>query len=360
MDMFIRRSGDPSTDCHKQAHWQKSPNNKPRTTWIFWSPPQSRIMATHHPPNFIFSGGRQFWSKIHRQIRHWPPHFRIEKTLWDIWRLYRGAILRHHTKVSLLQLNTETLYIYFPCQATSPNNWKTPTRDIKTTATCTTSLSTKEIQRGGTRTNQNRRLKTSRPRWKIPRTENISKHCLLCNICLPHNPHDTINIGEKKSKATAQTINNLYQQLDYLGIQPYATIRYYASGMIQNVHSDTYYLSDRDAKIWAAVNFFLIWKPQDKEPIHINGEIFTLCHKIKKFAASASEAELGALFLNAKESKIGRLALRELLHPQPHTPIHCDKSTATGIGNGTVKRQISRSTKMRYFYIRDIVKHKEV
>ena len=63
------------------------------------------------------------------------------------------------------------------------------------------------------------------------------------------------------------------------------------------------------------------------------------------------------MFLNAKEAKIIRLALEELGHPQPPTPMHCDNATSVGIANNTVKRQQSRSMEMRYFYICDLVKH---
>ena len=52
------------------------------------------------------------------------------------------------------------------------------------------------------------------------------------------------------------------------------------------------------------------------------------------------------------------LILRELGYPQPPTPNNCDNDTATGIVNGTVKIQLSRSMEIRYFYICDLVKHK--
>ena len=55
-----------------------------------------------------------------------------------------------------------------------------------------------------------------------------------------------------------------------------------------------------------------------------------------------------------------RLTLRELGHPQPPTPIHCNNAIATDIANGTVKRQRTRSMEIRYFYICDIVKNEEV
>jgi hypothetical protein len=64
----------------------------------------------------------------------------------------------------------------------------------------------------------------------------------------------------------------------------------------------------------------------------------------------AAEAELGALFLNAQETKIMRLILIELGHPQPPTPIHIDNTTTVGIVNNTVKRQQSRAMEMQYFW----------
>ena len=56
-------------------------------------------------------------------------------------------------------------------------------------------------------------------------------------------------------------------------------------------------------------------------------------------AASAAEAELGALFLNTHEAKVIRLTLHELGYKQPPTPIHIDNTTAVGIVNNTIKCQ---------------------
>ena len=66
--------------------------------------------------------------------------------------------------------------------------------------------------------------------------------------------------------------------------------------MILNVHSDASYLSAKDAKSRAADHFFLGWEPDNKRPIRLNGPILTLCTILKFVAASASEAELGAMF----------------------------------------------------------------
>ncbi len=78
-----------------------------------------------------------------------------------------------------------------------------------------------------------------------------------------------------------------------------------------------------------------------------------MCQILKLVAASAAEAELGALFLNAQEAKVMRITLEELGHPQPPTPIHIDNTTTVGIVNSTIKRQKSRSMEMRYFWLLD-------
>ena len=72
---------------------------------------------------------------------------------------------------------------------------------------------------------------------------------------------------------------------------------------------------------------------------------------MKLVAALAAEEKLGALFLNDQESKVIRLILEELGHPQPHTPMHVDNTTAVGIVNNTIKQQRSRAFEMRYFWL---------
>ena len=74
---------------------------------------------------------------------------------------------------------------------------------------------------------------------------------------------------------------------------------------------------------------------------------------MKIVAASAAKAELGALFVNAKDARVIHLILSELGHPQPPTQIHIDNTTAVGLVNSAIKRQRSQSTEMRYFWLLD-------
>ena len=138
-------------------------------------------------------------------------------------------------------------------------------------------------------------------------------------------------LGSKQDKATAHILRSTEHLLDYLATYPNTKLRYYASAMVLNIQSDVSYASERGAKSRAAGHYFLGWVPRDNEPIRLNGAIYTLCNIMKFVASSAAEAELGALFMNAKEGRIIRLTLKELGHPQPPTPMHCDNKTAAGI-----------------------------
>ena len=64
------------------------------------------------------------------------------------------------------------------------------------------------------------------------------------------------------------------------------------------------------------------------ENIQMYGNIFVSCGILRIVVCSATEAELGALFLNTKESKVLQLALIEMGHHQPLTPVHCENKTA--------------------------------
>ena len=166
-------------------------------------------------------------------------------------------------------------------------------------------------------------------------------------------------IASQQADAKESTEMRVKQLLDYLATHPVAVIRYYASDMILNIHSDASYLSEPKARSRVAGHYFLGSKPIAGKPIKLNGAIFTFFGILKFVVASAAEAELGALFLNCKEGRIIRLILEELGHKQPPTPIHCDNKTAAGIANDTVKKQRSRSFEMRFFYVTDQVKRGE-
>eukprot|EP00804_Cyclotella_cryptica_P021449 CCRYP_005780-RA/>CCRYP_005780-RA protein AED:0.43 eAED:0.42 QI:0/0/0/1/0/0/2/0/182 len=109
---------------------------------------------------------------------------------------------------------------------------------------------------------------------------------------------------------------------------PDAMITYRASNMILAVHSDASYLSKTNAHNRDVGHFFL--SEDDPSPRN-NDAILTLAQIIKQVMTSAAEAELGALYINAREVIPQRHLLNELGHPQPPTPIQIDNSTALDV-----------------------------
>ena len=71
---------------------------------------------------------------------------------------------------------------------------------------------------------------------------------------------------------------------------------------------------------------------------------------------SAAEAEVGALFNNAKEATRIRLTLQDMGHPQYATPIQVDNKCAEGIVNDTMKQKHTKAMDMRLYWIKDRVR----
>ena len=84
------------------------------------------------------------------------------------------------------------------------------------------------------------------------------------------------SIAAEQSKATVTTERKILQLLDYLNTHKHATIRYVASDMILNVHSDASYLSEPRARSRIGALFFLGSNPKPRNPIKLNGPIHTI------------------------------------------------------------------------------------
>ncbi len=69
--------------------------------------------------------------------------------------------------------------------------------------------------------------------------------------------------------------------------------------------------------------------------------------------SSAAEAELGALFINAKEAVHIRQILEEMGHPQPWTPMQTNNTTAEGVINNKIQPTCTKAMDMRYHWLRD-------
>jgi len=162
------------------------------------------------------------------------------------------------------------------------------------------------------------------------------------------------SIASQQSKATEQTAAATNQLLDYCATHPDAVTRYHASDMQLRIHSDSSYLNEPEARSRVGGHFYL-GSSHDK-PDERNGAISTVTTVPTVVLSSAAEAEVGALFVNAKEGTGLRTTLAELGHAQGATPIKTDNTTAHGFANSRIKQQRSRAMDMRFYWIQDRVK----
>jgi hypothetical protein len=79
-----------------------------------------------------------------------------------------------------------------------------------------------------------------------------------------------------------------------------------------------------------------------------NGAIFIISKVLKHVMSLAAEAEIGAVFINAKEGAVIRKTLEELGHKHPPTPMETDNTTAAGYSNGTIKQKRTKAMDVRF------------
>jgi hypothetical protein len=143
-------------------------------------------------------------------------------------------------------------------------------------------------------------------------------------------------IVSEQMKGNINTMEKVYQVLNYLAMHPDAKIQFRASDMVLNIHSDALYLTEPNGCSRTCGHFFMGSLPEAGKPIRLNGAFHTLCAILRFVVASAAEAELRVLFLNCQEGMIFRLTLEDLGHPQTKIPVHCNNATAIGIANNTI------------------------
>jgi purine nucleoside permease len=103
-------------------------------------------------------------------------------------------------------------------------------------------------------------------------------------------------------------------------------------------------------------DFFYMGNTTKNDKKLTNGAILIVSKVLKRVMSSAAEAEIGAVFLNAKEGAVLRTTLEEMGHKQPPTPMETDNITATGYNNGTIKQKRTKAMDMRFYWIKDRVK----
>ena len=157
-------------------------------------------------------------------------------------------------------------------------------------------------------------------------------------------------LASAQAAPTAHTMSLVKWLLDYVATQPDAIITYKKSNMILAVHSDASYLSEANARSRVGGHFFCSENTDDPSD---NGAVHTISKILKAVMSSAAEAELGALYINAREAVPMRQLLEEMGHKQPKTPIETDNSTAFGVVNNNIQPRRTKAMDMRFHWLRD-------
>jgi hypothetical protein len=143
-------------------------------------------------------------------------------------------------------------------------------------------------------------------------------YCYTCCIHLPiklhfiriflllhrmENHYLLVSLSVAPTKGTQCTVATLMHLLNYCAMHPDTKICYHASGMILYIHSDASYLSELEACSQAGGHHYLS-NPPSANPPPSNGPILNIAKILCHVISSAAKAELGDLFLNAKEGTV--------------------------------------------------------
>ena len=91
----------------------------------------------------------------------------------------------------------------------------------------------------------------------------------------------------------------------------------------------------------------------EDEPIpKWNGPVLTIAQIMKFFVASASESELGAIFITAQAMVSQLNTLEEMGWKQPRSPIQTDNSAAVGVVNNTIVPIKLKTMDRRLYWLR--------
>ena len=121
--------------------------------------------------------------------------------------------------------------------------------------------------------------------------------------------------------------------------------------MVLAINSDASYLSEPKARSRAGGHFFL----SDDTGIPANNRaILNIAHIIKHVMSLATEAEIAALYIMAREAVYIRIILEEMGHKQLPTPMQTDNAMADAVINGKVQPTRTKAMDMRFHWLRDM------
>ena len=147
----------------------------------------------------------------------------------------------------------------------------------------------------------------------------------------------------------AETMDSIKLFLNYVASHHNAILTYQESDMVLIVHSNASYQSKLKAQSCAGGHFFMSSNVTNP---HNNGAVLNIAQLIKAVMSSAAEAELGALYINAREAVPMRQLLTKMGHIQPRTPIQTNNSTACRVVNSHIQPWRIKAMDVRFHWLR--------
>ena len=158
-----------------------------------------------------------------------------------------------------------------------------------------------------------------------------------------------ISIGAQQAAATQNTNESINQLLNYSATYPTDGILYRSIDIVICDHSDAGFHNESKGRIRAGAYMFLF---KNDHMTNLDGPVLTLSLIIKIFMSSASESELGALFVTAQEILSTRNILEKMRWPQPKSPLQTDNSAAAGVFNNEIVPRKLKAMDRRLHWMR--------
>ena len=140
-------------------------------------------------------------------------------------------------------------------------------------------------------------------------------------------------ISAKQAFATQHTNEAINQILNYSATYPTDGVVYCSSDMVLCDHSHSVFHNKIKGRSRAGAHISL----SENDPMpKWNSPVLNLSQIIKLFMSSASEAELGELYITAQEIVLMRNTLEEMRWPQPKSLLQTENSATAGLVNNTI------------------------
>jgi hypothetical protein len=153
------------------------------------------------------------------------------------------------------------------------------------------------------------------------------------------------SLTSKQAAPTERTMQKCLQFIDYTASKEDAIVTYRASNMRLAIHHNSLYLSEPKARSRAEGHMFMA--SNEDIPTN-NGAVLNTLQIVRAVMSLAAEAELGALFINAKMAVSMQCTLKEMGHPQTHTPTQTNNSTAHALLTNKIMPKALKAMDMRF------------